>query len=147
MKQSLYGLVLNFKRKYPINISWRLRKHANVVATNINPNEKVLYTFCGQMAANWQDIFYTCVVCLTDKRILIGQKKLIWGYIYKSISPDMFNDLSLRSKLIFGQVVLDTIKEEIVISHLDKKSLPEIETQITMYMLDAKKSFKKSDKS
>lgn len=148
MKTSLYQAVSNFRKKYPINISWRVKQHARVVEMNINSNEKVLYTFCGQMNNKWYDIFYTCVVCLTNKRILIGQKKLFWGYLYKSITPAMFNDLSMRSRLIFGEVILDTLKEVIVISNLDKKSLPEIETQITTYMLEAKKLYNKtSDKS
>ena len=41
--------------------------------------------------------------------------------------------------LIWGKLCIDTVKEKIYVSNLDKDSLPEIETSITMFMSDAKK--------
>lgn len=137
----LDNTVINFKKKYPLTIAWRLRKHTEVITQHINPDETVLYGFCGQLNDYWYDIFYSCVVCLTNQRILIGQKKLFWGYKYISITPDLFNDLNLRAGLIFGNAIIDTINEKVVISNIDKRALIEIETAISSYMMKEKQKY------
>ena len=45
---SVYNLALNFKRKHPGGIAWRLKKHCEVVEKHLNPSEKVLFAFAGQ---------------------------------------------------------------------------------------------------
>lgn len=137
----LYNAVLKFKGKYPLTVAWRLKKHAAVIEQHINPDETILYAFCGQLNEYWYDIFYSCVVCLTNQRILIGQKKVLWGYKYISITPDMFNDLNLRAGLIFGNAIIDTISERVIISNIDKKALIEIETAISSYMIKEKQKY------
>ena len=39
---------LEFKRKYPSTIAWRIRKNAKVISKHINPDETVKYVFVGQ---------------------------------------------------------------------------------------------------
>ena len=58
----------------------------------------------------------------------------------------MFNDLTVVSGLIWGQVVIDTIKEQVYVSNLSKRSLDEIETMVTEYMMEEKKKFGSRDK-
>ena len=53
----------------------------------------------------------------------------------------MFNDLTVVSGFIWGKVVIDTIKEEVYVSNLSKRSLDEIETNVTEYMMEEKKKY------
>ena len=92
------------------------------------------------------NIFGTAVITLTNKRLLIGRKRVVFGYFLNSVTPDMFNDLKISSGLIWGKVFIDTVKEFIVLSNLSKEALVEIETEISSYMLEEKKKYAKDDK-
>ena len=135
----VYKLVCRFKRKYPMTIANCLKRHCTVAASIIDEDEKVLYAFTGQKNDTHGMIFDTCVVVVTNKRLIIGQKRLLWGYQVTTITPKLFNDLKIRSGLIFGKVELDTVKEHLFVSNLDKKSLDEIETNVNGIMLKNKK--------
>ena len=91
------------------------------------------------------DLLSTCVVCLTNHRILIGQDLLIVGYNLISITPDLFNDLSVYEGIFWGKIMIDTVKEEVPIANIDKRALPEIETAITSFMMEEKKKYKTND--
>lgn len=136
-----YELVTKFKEKYPLTISFRLGKHCKIIDRHLNPDEKVLYAFPAQKNKYFYEIFYTNVVVLTNKRILIATKRVLWGYYLVTITPDMFNDLTIRKGLIFGSVILDTINERVILSNIDPKALPEIETIISEYMMSEKKKY------
>ena len=88
-----------------------------------------------------REIFFTNVVVLTNKRILIATKRVLWGYFLVTITPDMYNDLTVKKGLIFGSIMLDTIDEEVVLSNIDPNALPEIETVISEYMMTEKKKY------
>jgi len=133
---SVYEQALQFKQKYGFGVSWRIKKHSKIVEKHINPDEKVLYVFSAQKNNNMFDIFSTAVIALTDKRILIGRKRVLFGYFLDSITPDMFNDLKVLSGIFWGKIHIDTVNELVVLSNIDKKALPEIETQITSYMME-----------
>ena len=135
-------MVTRFKRKYPWTIAFNLRKHSMVVESIIDNDEKVLYAFCGQKNDTHRIIFDTCVLALTDKRLIIGQKRILWGYQITTVTPDLFNDLKINAGLLFGRIEIDTVKEHIFISNLDKKSLDEIETNINKMMLENKRKNK-----
>ena len=134
-------IVLEFKHKYHGGIHWRLRKHAWVIERHLNPGEEVLYAFPAQKNESHKDIFSTCVLALTNKRILIGQSRVIAGYALTSITPDLFNDLEVYEGLIWGIITIDTVKEIVNLSNIDKKALPEIETNITEFMMAEKKKY------
>ena len=53
----------------------------------------------------------------------------------------MYNDLTIKTGIIWGKLCIDTIKEVVQLSNLDKGSLPELESTITTFMLDAKKQY------
>ena len=139
--KSCYELVKKFKRKYPMTIAFRLKKHCEIIDKHLNPGEEIIYAFVAQKNVSVLEIFYTNVVVLTNKRILVATKRVLWGYFLVTITPDMFNDLTVRKGLIFGNVVIDTIKEKIVLSNIDAEALPEIETIITEYMMTEKKKY------
>ncbi len=136
---------LKFMEKYPTSIGWRIRKNASIVERHLNPGEEPLYTFVAQKNDNPFDIVSTAVVCLTNKRILIGRKRVVIGYFLDSITPDMFNDLKVKSGIIWGKIHIDTIKEFITLSNISKGALSEIETNISAYMMEAKKLYPSFD--
>ena len=143
---TVYEKALEFKSKYPGGIAWRLKKHCDVVEKHLNPGEEPIFVFMGQKNNTFYEIFTSCVVVLTNKRLLIGQKRVVWGYFLSSITPDMYNDLQVYQGLIFGKVTIDTVKEEVVISNLPKSGLDEIETNITEMMMIEKQKYNHENK-
>ena len=95
---------------------------------------------------HFYDIISTHVFVITNKRLIIATKRVLFGYFLYSITPDMFNDLTVYSGLIWGKVQIDTIKEVVFISNLSKKSLDEIETSVTEYMMKEKKKYARREK-
>lgn len=145
MANSIYKRVLKFKEKYPMTIAWRLRKNSEVLERHLNPDEEVIYAFAAQKNDNPFNIFETSVVALTTKRILIGRKRIVFGYFLNSITPDMFNDLKIAGGLFWGRVYIDTVKEFVTLSNISNDALTEIETEISSYMMEAKKEYKKRE--
>ena len=88
-------------------------------------------------------MFNTYVVAVTNKRLLLAQKRVLFGYLFISITPDMFNDLTVATGIIWGKVVIDTIKEIITLSNLSKGAVAEIETAITETIMEQKKRYVK----
>lgn len=146
MNNNSYIKMKNFLRKYPFTIAWRIKQHCKIIEQHLNPEEEILYVFAGQKSDRSVDIFNTYVVAFTNKRIMVATKRVLFGYFFKSITPDMYNDLTIHKGLLFGSVVIDTIKEVITITNIDPKALNEIETNITEIMLEQKKNFVKEDK-
>ncbi len=138
---SCYELVKQFKSKYSSTVAWRLFQNAKVVDDHVNPDEVVKYAFVGQKNESPFDFFQTAVVAITDKRLLIGQKRVLVGYTLSSITPDLYNDMQVQQGLIWGRIVIDTVKEVIVISNLSKDALVEIETKISQFMMEEKKKY------
>ena len=136
---SVYELTSKFKSKYPSTVAWRIKKHAAVIDEYINPGEEIVYAFCGQKNDEWWDLFTTCVVVLTNKRILIGQKRVVIGSFFNQVTPDLYNDMQVYKGLHWGKITVDTVKEKIIISNLDKKGLDEIEAHISEFMMEAKR--------
>lgn len=139
--KNVYERALEFKYKYPTTIAWRLKKNASVVEKHLNPGEEVLYVFVAQKNNNPLDIVSTAVVALTSERILIGRKRVVFGYFLDSITPDMFNDLKVLNGIIWGKIHLDTVKEFVTLSNISKNALSEIETKISSFMMEEKKKY------
>ena len=49
--------------------------------------------------------------------------------------------MQIYKGLIWGKITIDTIKEKVILTNLPKKSLDEIETVISNYMMEAKKKY------
>ena len=143
MSNSVYLKVREFKRKFKGTVAFRIKAHSKVVQKHINPDEKLLYAFCGQKNESSLMIINSCVVALTNKRIIIGQKRLLWGYFFTTVTPDMYNDLKVRKNLIWSDVEIDTIKENIYLSNLSPEGAIDIETVITTFMMKEKKRYGK----
>ncbi len=141
MENIIYQQAKKFKAKYPMTIGWRLKAHAKVIERHLNSDEKVEYVFVAQKNANPLDIITTYIIVITSKRILLGQKRLLFGYMFTSITPDMFNDLKVQTGIVWGKVFIDTVKEFIALSNIDKNALSEIETNVTTYVIEEKKKY------
>lgn len=137
----VYNKVKEFKKKYHSTVAWRLKAHSKVIEKHLNPGETVNYVFAAQKNYNSLDLFSTYVVALTNKRILLAQKRVLFGYLFLAITPDMFNDLTVNSGLIWGKVYIDTVKETVILSNISKSALDEIETMVTEYMMAEKKKY------
>lgn len=147
MQNYTYDKLMAFKRKFPGSVTWfRLKKHCDVIEKHLNPNEHVQFAIGGQLDKDALSFFNTGVLALTDKRIIIAQNRLLIGYKLSSVTPDLYNDLQVDAGFIWGTLTIDTIKEKIYVSNLSKASLPEIETQIVMFMQEAKKNIESNKK-
>ena len=145
MDNGVYEKLLDFKKQYPMTISWRLKKHAKIIETHLNPGEQIKYAFAAQKNNNPFDIITTYAVVLTNKRILLGTKRVLFGYFFTAITPDLFNDLKVEMGLIWGKVVIDTVKEEVYLSNIQREALDDIETKITEYMMREKRKYTKKE--
>ncbi len=141
MENMIYAKAREFKEKYPMTICWRLKAHSKIIEKHLNTDEDVKYVFAAQKNANPLDIITTYVVVITNKRILLGQKRVLFGYLFTAITPDMFNDLKVQTGIVWGKVFIDTIKEHISLSNIDKSALSEIETNVTTYVMEEKKKY------
>ena len=140
-----YKMAKSFKKRYPLTVAWRLKQHSKVIDKHLNDGEEVLYVFMGQKNHSSFDFVNTNLVVLTNKRLMIATKRLLFGYFFIAITPDMFNDLKVTSGIIWGKIYIDTIKEFIVMSHLAKDSLDEIESAVSGYMMEEKKKYHPHD--
>ena len=141
----VYDLAKQFKRKYPGSLVFRVKEHAEVLEKHLNPGEKPSFVFIGQKNQSNFELFSSCVIAITDRRILIAKKRLLWGYFLSSITPDLYNDMQIYQGLIWGTVTIDTVKEEMVVSNISKKGLDEIETRISEFMMAEKKKYHNID--
>lgn len=136
-----YEMAARFKSKYPTTVAFRIKQHCRIIEEHLNPGEEVLYAFAAQKNASPIQLFNTNVIALTNKRIMLATKRVVWGYFFISITPDMFNDITIYKGLIWGKVTIDTIKEEVVLSNISPKALPEIESIVSEYMMTEKKKY------
>ena len=64
---------------------------------------------------------------------------MLFGYFFKAITPDMFNDITVSMGLIWGKIHIDTVKEMVHLSNIQREALDEIETAVTEYMMAEKR--------
>ena len=142
---STYELVREFRKRYPATICWRIKQHCKKIDFNLNPNEKVTFAFAAQFNASHGSIFDTGVLALTNERLIIAQDRIVIGYQVTTITPDLYNDLKISAGIIWGMITIDTIKETVTFSNISKRALPVIQKNITSFMIEAKKQYKKDD--
>lgn len=146
MKSEIYSKISSFIKKYPLTVAFRLGKHCKIIERHLNPDEQIIYAFPAQKNISPVDIFCTCIVVFTNKRIMVAQKRVLPGYRLSSITPDMFNDFQVYKGFIFGRIDIDTIKEVVQFSNLDPRSLTEVETNLSEYLTKEKPRFIKDMK-
>lgn len=136
-----YEQVKKFMKRHPGTIAFRLKEHCKILDKHLNPDETIKYVFAGQKNNSSISTPNTFVIALTDKRLLFARKRLMFGYFFYAVTPDMFNDLKVNSGIIWGKIIIDTVKELAIISNISKDALSEIETSITQHMAEEKKKY------
>ncbi len=139
----IYKQAKKFKSRFPGTVAWRLKQNSSIIEKHLNPGEEVEYVFAGQKNDRWYDIFSTAIVAITNKRIMIGRKRVIYGYAFDSVMPYMYNDLNIRVGLFWGKVEIDTVKEIMVFTNISKGAIPEIENNVSENMMRLKKTYPK----
>ena len=110
MQNSIYEKAKEFKRKYPLTVAFRIKAHAKVASKFIGDDEEVKYVFLGQKNSNSYEIINTNIIILTDKRLVVATKRLVFGYFLRVITPDMFNDLTIKQGILWVKLIIYTIK-------------------------------------
>lgn len=128
----------SFKSKYPLTIGWRLKNHSRVLLEHLHDDEVIRYAFYAQKNKSSLDVTSSGIIAVTNKRLVIARDRVVFGYFFDSITADMFNDLKLRSGIIWGKVIIDTVSELVILSNISKSALPEIEEELTSAMLELK---------
>ena len=133
-----------FRRRYPLTLAFRLKAHSKILVKHLNDGEKILYVFTAQKGGSNWDVISTYVVAITDKRIMIARKRLLFGYFFLAITPDLFNDIKVKMGLLWAKIEIDTVKEFIVLSNIQSGAASEIESAITKYVMREKRKFAKN---
>ena len=137
-KKILEEQLARFKSKYPLTIGWRLNKNSRVLLEHLHDDEVIKYAFYAQKNKSSLDVTSTGIIAVTNKRLVIARDRVVIGYFFDSITADMFNDLKVRSGIIWGKIIIDTVNELIILTNISKSALPEIEEQVTSAMLELK---------
>ena len=137
-KEILEGQLSSFRSKYPLTIGWRLKKNSRVLLEHLHDDEVIKYAFYAQKNKSSFDILGTGIVAVTTKRLVIARDRVVIGYFFDSITPDLFNDLKVRSGIIWGKIIIDTVRELVILSNISKSALVEIEEEITSTMMELK---------
>ena len=137
-KEILKSQLSSFRSKYPLTVGWRLKKNSRVLLEHLHDDEVIKYAFYAQKNKSSLDILGTGIVAVTNKRLVIARDRVVIGYFFDSITPDMFNDLKVRSGIIWGKIIIDTVKELVILSNISKSALVEIEGEITSTMMELK---------
>ncbi len=138
----IYRQARKFRRKHPLTIAFRLKAHSKILARHLNDGEKIRYVFAAQKGPSSYDIVSTYVVAITDRRIMFARKRLLFGYFFLAVTPEMFNDIKVKMGLLWAKIEIDTVKEFIVLSNIQSSAASEIETAVTQYVLREKKKHK-----
>lgn len=135
MESKTYQLVQDFKKQYPITLSWfRVKKHVALLDKSLHDHEQVLYAFVGQWDEHDGDWVDTAVLAVTDERIIMAQDRFLGGYRVLSVTPRFFNDVEIGAGFIWGHVTICTMKEKMEFKGLAKDAVIEIKKKISSYM-------------
>ena len=137
-KKILEEQLARFKSKYPLTVGWRLNKNSRVLLEHLHDDEVIKYAFYAQKNKSSLDVTSTGIIAVTNKRLVIARDRVVIGYFFDSITADMFNDLKVRSGIIWGKIIIDTVNELIILTNISKSALPEIEEEVTSAMLELK---------
>ena len=125
--KKVYEKVKEFKEKYPGTIAFRLREHSDVAEDNLIDGEEVQYAFCGTDAAK-----KSRVVALTDRRVIVARKELIYGSYCWSINRDQICSVSVSNGLLWSRVSIKTLTETFAyIDLIEPTALNEIQNNLT----------------
>lgn len=115
-------------------------KHFDLAAKQLNPNEKVLLAFMGLHnleTVSKHEFNYAYVI--TDKRILMAQKKLV-GENIKTVLWDNLNDITLSTSTMLAKLTFDTMKERFNVGSADKAAVKNVYAKVNEIFHELKSS-------
>lgn len=95
--------------------SFGTKKEIKELPNLLDDTEELIYITSGMFDNN------TWLIALTDKRILFLDKGMIFGLNTKSVDLDMVNSVQFKTGLVFGEFLVVTGVERILIKNLYKK--------------------------
>lgn len=126
------------------NEKWGI-KHFFIIQEHLLPGEKVLMTFIGlhnYQSATKHDMNFAYAV--TNKRFVMAQKNTISGEKFQTVSLENINDITFKSGLLGGIIIIDTIKEVFNV-YINKSSAKQIHNKILEILNDLKKGVGEQD--
>lgn len=115
-------------------------QHFAVAESSLMPDEDVRLTFVSNGVVNRGECVVggTVVILLTTKRCIYAQKRVIMGDFTKIVSYDNINDIHKKKGWFFGEISIDTIREELTFS-VNKESVDNITNSIMQVIDEYKK--------
>lgn len=135
--EGMYQYCLNNKLGSGWNKKWGT-KHFKIIEENLLPDEEVKMPFIGlhnSISITKHDGNFA--YALTNKRIMMAQKKAVTGEIFQSVSLNNINDITFQSGLVYGKITIDTIKETFNIE-VDKDTAKRIKSLLHTIMDELK---------
>lgn len=135
--EGMYKYCLDNKLGTGWNEKWGI-KHFKLIEESLLPHEEVKMPFIGlhnYISSTKHDGNFAYAV--TNKRIIMAQKKQITGENFQTVSLDNINDITFKSGVLFGILTIDTIKETFNIG-LDKGSAKVINSTLHNVIDDLK---------
>lgn len=102
----VYEKLMLFKNRYPHTLTSRLYAHATVAENSLADKEEVLYASCG-----FDELFRTIIFVVTDKRVLVARKKLVYGYYCTSIDKEKICQINTSKGMFLTNVSIRTLTE------------------------------------
>ena len=97
-----------------ISKAWDL-KHCGVIEKMLDADEDIKFCFAGFKQADKKSKDEStggCIIAVSNKRILLGQKKAI-GQVSQTVLLDQLNDITTKRGLAKAYITIDTKKEKI----------------------------------
>jgi len=126
---SMYKYAVEHNFGHGFNEKWGI-KHFSVIERHLLPDEEVLMTFIGlhnYESSSKHDKHFA--YALTNKRFLMAQKQIIAGEKVQTVYLDNINDITLKTGLLGGVIVIDTTKEVFNV-YLEKDSARSVNNAI-----------------
>ena len=126
--ENMYDFCVRYGFGHGVSRGWGI-KHFSVIEKNLMSNEKPQMCFIGlhnyiSLTKHDNNFAY----CVTDKRILMGQKKLI-GEVFQSVLFDRINDITMTTGILLGILTIDTMNEKFNVA-VDKHTILNINERI-----------------
>ena len=92
----------------------KMLRHFEIVERNLATDEEVLLAFISNGVKDRRNQYVlggAMAVALTSQKLIYAQRRPAMGDFVKTVSYDNINDISSKIGWIFGEIVIDSLKE------------------------------------
>lgn len=115
------------------------KKELNYLPEILTPGEQILAFTSGRLNVDGDKSMSTCLITLTDKRIILLDKGMIYGLKQDIINLDKVNSISGSTGLMFGSITITEGAGSRIIENVWKKTV-KIFTNKAQEAIDALKN-------